>query len=174
MAERCQAHPRSTTLLLNACVALGFLNKEADRYSNSPEALEALIPGKPTYIDDGIKHNEWMYSVWARLEEAVRTNRPVRDLARPPSGADVSGEFSLAMHNVAMRTAPLVAANLDLSGRRQLFDYGGGVGTHSIFLVRRHPGLRAIVFDLPETVERAKGVIERSGLGDRITTRAGD
>ncbi len=174
VAQRCQAHPRSTALLLNACVALGFLLKQDDRYANSPEALESLILGKPTYIGDGIKHDEWMYAVWAHLEEAVRTNQPVRDLGRPPSGADVSREFSLAMHNVAMRTAPLLAATLDLSGRRQLFDCGGGVGTHSIFLLRRHPGLRAIVFDLPETIERAKGVIEQSGLGDRITTRAGD
>jgi len=174
VAQRCQAHPRSTTLLLNACVALGFLRKEGDRYANSAAALEFLITGKPTYIGDGIKHDEWMYAVWTHLEEAVRTNRPVRHLAQPPSGADTRKEFSLAMHNLAMRTGPLLAATLDLSGRRQLFDCGGGVGTHSVFLVQRYAGLQAIVFDLPETIELAKEVIVRFGLGDRISTRAGD
>ena len=174
IAQRCQAHPRSTALLLNACVALGFLRKEGERYANSPEALESLIPGKPTYIGDGIKHDEWLYAVWTHLEEAVRTNRPVRHLAQPPSGAETSKEFSLAMHNIAMRTGPFLAAALDLSGRRQLFDCGGGVGTQSIFLVQRYPGLRAIVFDLPDTIQMAKAVIQQFGLGDRITTRAGD
>ncbi|NIU63509.1 MAG: SAM-dependent methyltransferase, partial [Pseudomonas stutzeri] len=71
VAQRCQAQLRSTALLLNACVALGFLRKEDDRYANSPEALESLIPGKPTYIGDRIKHDEWLYAVWAHLERAV-------------------------------------------------------------------------------------------------------
>jgi len=174
VAQRCQAHPRSTALLLNACVAVGFLFKEGDRYRNSPEALEALIPGKATYFGDAIKHDEWLSHVWTYLEEAVRTNQPVRDRAIPPAGADTWREFSLAMHDRAMRTGPFLAETLDLSGRRQLFDCGGGVGTHSIFLVRRYPGLRAIVFDLPETIRLAKEVIAEFGLADRITTRAGD
>jgi hypothetical protein len=164
VARNCRAHPRSTALLLNACVALGFLRKDGDRYANSPEALETLIPGKPTYIGDRIKHDEWLYAVWTHLEQAVRTNRSVRHLAQPPSGAQTWKEFSLAMHNLAMRTGPLLAATLDLSGRRQLLDCGGGVGTHAMFLVQRYPGLRAIVFDLPETIELAREVIERSGL----------
>jgi predicted O-methyltransferase YrrM len=174
VARRCQAHPHSTALLLNACVALGFLRRKGDRYTNSPEALESLIPGKPTYIGDRIKHDEWLYAIWTHLEEAVRTNRAVRQLAQPPAGAETWKEFSLAMHNLAMHTGPLLAAALDLSDRRQLLDCGGGVGTHSMFLVRRYPGLRAIVFDLPETIEVAKEVIERSGLADRITARGGN
>jgi predicted O-methyltransferase YrrM len=174
VGQRCQAHPRSTALLLNACVALGFLRKDGDRYANSPEALECLIPGKPTYIGDRIKHDEWLYSVWSHLERAVRTNRPVRHLAEPPAGADTSRDFSLAMHNLAMRTGPLLAATLDLSGRHQLLDCGGGVGTHSIFLVQRYPGLRATVLDLPDAIGLAKEMIERFGLADRITARVGN
>ena len=174
VGHRCRTHPHSTTLLLNACVALGFLRKQGDRYANSPEALQSLIPGKPTYIGDRIKHDEWLYAVWTHLERAVRTNRSVRHMAQPPPGAETWKEFSLAMHNLAMRTGPLLAATLDLSGRCQLLDCGGGVGTHSIFLVQRYPGLRAIVLDLPETAELAKEIIDRFGLADRITPRGGN
>ena len=174
VAQRCQAHPRSTALLLNACVAVGFLFKESDRYRNTPEALEALIPGKPTYLGDAIKHDEWLSHVWTYLEEAVRTNQPVRHRATPPAGADTWREFSLAMHERAMRTGPFLAETLDLSGRRQLLDCGGGAGTHSIFLTQRYPGLQAIVFDLPETVKLTEEVIAKLGLADRISTRAGD
>src|SRR4030067_800087 len=77
VAQRCDAHPRSTALLLNACVALGFLEKQGDRYANAPAALEALIPGKPPSLGDAIKPHEWLWNVWTHLEEAVRTNRPV-------------------------------------------------------------------------------------------------
>jgi len=173
VAQRCQAHPRSIALLLNACVALGFLLKQGERYANTPAAQEALIPGRPTYLGDAIKHHEWLWSAWTHLEEAVRTNRAVRHRAEPPAGADWR-EFSLAMHNRAMRSGPLVAESLDLSDKRQLLDCGGGVGTHSIFLARRYPRLRAIVFDLPETIGLAEQVIAEFGLTDRVTTRAGN
>lgn len=174
VAQRCRAHPRSTALLLNACVALGFLRKEGDRYANAPEAVETLIPGKPTYLGDAIKHDEWLWNVWTHLEEAVRTNRPVRQHAQPPAGPEPWQEFSLAMHNWGMRSAPVLAESLDLSERRQLLDCGGGLGTYSIFLARRYPRLRAIVFDLPETIELAEEVIAEFGLADRIATRAGN
>src|SRR4030042_1141183 len=113
VAQLCQAHLRSTALLLNACVALGFLRKEGDRYCNSPEAAEALIPGKATYVGDAIKHDEWLWHVWSHLDEAVRTNGPVNQLASLPAGADILREFSLAMHERAMRTGPFLAEALD-------------------------------------------------------------
>jgi cyclopropane fatty-acyl-phospholipid synthase-like methyltransferase len=73
-----------------------------------------------------------------------------------------------------MRSGSLLAESLDLSDKRQLLDCGGGVGTYSIFLARRYPHLRAIVFDLPETVRLAEEVIAEFGLTDRIATRAGN
>ena len=38
IAAWCGTHPRSTRLLLNACVALGVMEKEGDFYRNSAEA----------------------------------------------------------------------------------------------------------------------------------------
>jgi predicted O-methyltransferase YrrM len=172
IAQGCDAHHRSMALLLNACVALGFLEKQGDRYANTPAALDALLPGRPAYMGDAIKHQEWLWNVWTHLEEAVRTNKPVRDLAQPPPGADWR-EFSLAMHNRAMRNGPLLAEALDLSDKRRLLDCGGGVGTYSIFLARRYPRLRAVVFDLPETTKLAEEIIAEFGMADRVTTRAG-
>jgi ribosomal protein RSM22 (predicted rRNA methylase) len=78
------------------------------------------------------------------------------------------------MYDGAKVGAPLVAEVLNLTGRKQLFDVGGGPGTYSIALVKRYSGLRAIVFDLPQTVEIAKEIIAASSVAERITTRAGD
>ena len=55
---RCHTHPRSTEMLLNACAALGILEKEGNLFRNSPEALESLVRGKPAYIGDAIAHQE--------------------------------------------------------------------------------------------------------------------
>ena len=174
VAAHCKCHPSSTERLLNACAALGILEKEGFLYRNSPEALESLVRGKPSYIGDAIAHQEDLWEPWGKLHEAVRTNRAVAGSHNASRGPDVHHNFIMAMHNGAMSNAPLLAEALDLSGRHQLFDAGGGPGTYSIFLVKRYPGLRAIVFDLPQTIAIAQEIIIQFGVADRVTTRAGD
>jgi SAM-dependent methyltransferase len=174
VARACGTHPRSTGLLLNACVALGFLEKQGHRYGNSPEARQLLVRGRPAYLGDAINHADRLWLAWAGLPEAVRTNRRVGVSASVSRDRGVHRDFILAMHTRALRNGEALAEHLDLRGRRQLFDAGGGPGTYSIFLVRRNPGLRAIVFDLPATIEIAREVVGASGVEDRISLREGD
>jgi hypothetical protein len=58
-------------------------------------------------------------------------------------------------------------AELDWRGDELVVDVGGGNGSLLVELVKRRPGLRGIVFDLPET-NRAE-----AALGDRIEFVAG-
>ena len=174
IARRCGTHPRSTKLLLNACVALGFLRYQNNRYANTPEGLQLLVRGKPTYIGDGINHSDWLWRTWGRLAEAVRTNKPVIAPADPGEGPGIHRDFILAMHDRAMHAGEALAEALDLTGHRQLFDAGGGPGTYSCFLARKYPDLRCIVFDLPPAVPIAEETIASFGLRDRVVTRAGD
>lgn len=174
IARRCGTHPRSTKLLLNACVALGFLRKEGNRYGNTAEGLELLVRGKPTYMGDRLNHSDWLWRTWGRLTEAVRTNRPVVAPTDAGEGPTIHRDFILAMHNRAMPTGEALAEALDLSGRRQLFDAGGGPGTYSCFLARKHPRLRCTVFDLPPAIPIAQEVIASFGLQDRVVTREGN
>jgi O-methyltransferase/methyltransferase family protein len=53
-------------------------------------------------------------------------------------------------------------AGVDWRGDETVVDVGGGNGTLLVELLRRRPGLRGIVFDLPETVR------DEAALGDRI------
>jgi hypothetical protein len=54
-------------------------------------------------------------------------------------------------------------ALLDWRGDETVVDVGGGSGALLAGLLKLHPGLRGIVFDLPETVRN------ESALGERIT-----
>lgn len=59
-------------------------------------------------------------------------------------------------------------AGVDWRGDETVIDVGGGNGSLLVELLRRHPGLRGIVFDLPETTR------DEASLGDRCTFVAGD
>jgi len=174
VALKCGTHPRSTRMLLNACVALGAMEKKGAVYSNTAEAREKLVRGKPTSIADGIAHQDDLWPAWGKLHEAVKNNRGVSERWNLIEEPKVHRNFILAMHDGAMVGAPLVAETLDLKGKRQLFDAGGGPGTYSIYLVKKNPGLKAIIFDLPQTVEIAKEIIAQFGMSGTISTRAGN
>jgi len=174
VAAKCDTQPRPTRTLLNACVALGFMEKKGDLYSNTAEAKILLVRGKPTSITDGIAHQDDLWASWGKLPEAVKTNRAASERWSLVEEPKVHRNFIMAMHDGAVVGAPIVADTLDLTGRKQLFDAGGGPGTYSIFLVKKNPGLKAIVFDLPQTIEIAKEVIAKYGVSDRISTQPGN
>jgi hypothetical protein len=58
-------------------------------------------------------------------------------------------------------------ASLDWRGDETVVDVGGGNGSLLVGLLRRHPGLRGIVFDLPETTR------DEASLGERCSFVAG-
>ena len=74
--------------------------------------------------------------------------------------------FDRAMVQGTERRVDLLAA-LEWRGDETVVDVGGGNGTLLAELLRRHPGLRGIVFDLPETVR------DEAALGERCTFVAG-
>jgi SAM-dependent methyltransferase len=59
-------------------------------------------------------------------------------------------------------------------GARDMLDIGGSHGYFSVALCRRHPGLRAVVLDLPQAVEQAAPILAREGMGERVVHRPGD
>jgi trans-aconitate methyltransferase len=56
----------------------------------------------------------------------------------------------------------------DLSDVRRLVDVGGGHGHLVSTIVRRYPGMSAVVFDQPHVVAGAEAVLAEAGVGDRV------
>lgn len=175
IARRCGTHPRSTAMLLNACASLGLLRKGAGSFENSPVAERFLVPGKPTSLAYYLGLMEDGYEKWRNLAKSVAENRrassPERDSGRDP---DWNRRFTMAMHQGARSIARQVARSLELPGRRRLVDVGGGPGTFAIELVRRNPGLEALVFDLPGVLEITKEIVAATKLKGRIHLQPGD
>lgn len=175
IAQACGVDTRAMEMLLNACVAKRLLVKEAGVFRNSATAKLFLVRGSRAFLGDALKYTEDLYPVWAKLEESIRTHKSVLP-AEVYTGDDVekTRNFVLAMHNRALGIAMGVVANLNLEGRRQMLDVGGGPGTYSILLAQKTPGLRASVFDLPGVVAIAKDIIAGYNLSDRVGVLAGD
>ncbi len=165
--------PRATAMLLNALAAMDLLVKEGEAFYNAEETRRFLVRSSPDYVGYIIRHHHHLVAGWNRLDEAVRTGRPVRAGASFED-PDVRRNFLMGMFNLASMLAPQVARRVDLTGRRRLLDLGGGPGTYAVHFCRRYESLEAVVFDRPETRPFAEKIISRFGLEERILFEGGD
>jgi len=167
--------PRGLRLLLDACVAVGLLEKAGDGYANTPAANLALVSGAPHDLTRAVRYNRDVYPAWGKLAELVRTGRPVEAPAiHLGDDAERTRRFVLAMHGRALGIGRTVVPMLDLSGCRSLLDLAGGPGTYAVLLAQAHPELRCVTVDLPAVSAVAAELVRESGVADRVTCRAGD
>ena len=171
--------------LLTFLCSLGVVERRVrGRFANAAEAGEKLVPGKPGYVGGMFRHlREELYPAWGRLGEALRVARgdregapdrelPTEDLFSDP---EALRGFMEGMHAITRPAARELAERAgELEGLRTLVDVGGASGALVLEMARRHPGLEAIVFDLPPVRELAEERFRTSGFGDRLRFQPGD
>jgi cyclopropane fatty-acyl-phospholipid synthase-like methyltransferase len=122
-----------------------------------------------------MRYSDQLYDTWGRLEQALRSGQPALPaqsyLGDDPERTRV---FVHSMHGRAMGIARALVEVVNLAGRRQMLDVGGGPGTYSILLTQRYPGLRSEVLELPGVAAVAREIVAAAGAGDRVVLRDGD
>ena len=176
MAVALQLDPHGLRLLLDACAAIGLLEKGDDaQYRNAPDTEAFLVPDKRGDLSQAIRYNRDVYDAWGQLAELARTGKPVeRPALHLGDDPNRTRDFVLAMHGRALAMAPLIVPSLDLNGRKRLLDVGGGPGTFTVKAVQANPGLHGTVLDLPEVAAIANDLIAQQGMSDRVKTLPGD
>ncbi len=189
LAARLDCCAPSLAQLLDACVALGLLEKKLPEpgsavYANAAVSGRYLTRSSPdSLVGYALYSDSALYALWGRLEDAVRegSNRWQQVFGgRDNFFSNVYGteagsrEFISGMHGFGQLSSPAVVAAVDLSGYRKLVDVGGASGHLAIEACRRHPDLRAAVFDLPPVCEVAREAIAAAGLTGRIEVCPGD
>jgi predicted O-methyltransferase YrrM len=173
VARTAKADIRAMDRLLCALTALGLVRKRGRFYSNAPLAARHLVAGRPGFVGS-LGHMASLWQTWSTLTGAVRAGRSVLKDAMPARGKEFFVPFIAAMHERSTRQGPSLARLLPLAKVRRLLDVGGGSGAYSIAFARARPGLRAVVFDLPQVAPLTRGYIRQAGLADRIEARTGD
>ena len=175
LARRLGSEPRPLRALLEACLATELLERDGDRYRNSPAAARYLVRQARGYVGD-----YYLRQIAATLYPQVPAARAV--VRGEAGGATYASflddpvraeEFIRGQHAGSSGPAYLLAKTHDLARFSRLLDLGGGSGAFAIEMVRRH-GLSAIVVDHPAVVAVARQIVAEAGLADRIGCVAGD
>ncbi|XP_068778427.1 probable bifunctional dTTP/UTP pyrophosphatase/methyltransferase protein isoform X2 [Struthio camelus] len=155
-----------TERLLDACAALGLLEKTPQGYSNTDAASIYLTSdGKYSLHGYIIHSNDHLWPLFTNLESAVKEGtrqnhrafgKKTEDLFKDYyQSQEVKQRFMAAMHSIAHLTARDVATAFDLSQFKSACDLGGCTGALAYELVQIYPNLKVTVFDLPEVIANA-------------------
>ena len=166
--------------LLEACGALGLLEKKGDEWVNTPVADEYLRKDSPRTLTGYIEYsNMALYPMWGHLEDAVRDGGHRWKQTFGYEGGIFSSffksdeardRFLIGMHGFGQLSSPAVARAFDLSGFKRMVDLGGASGHLAMAAVEVHPSLEATVFDLPQAIEFARRFV----AGTKVELIAGD
>ena len=183
LARTTGTHAPSLRRVLRLLASVGLFEELEDgRFALLPmgELLRADAPGSmkssvTLFAGTAIQDS------WKELEFCVRTGQPAFKKDDPNADAfdtfardpAAGANFDKAMATFAPQTASAVAAAYDFTQFGTLADLGGGNGAILIGILRATPGLRGIVFDLPQVAERAKANLDAAGLSDRCQVVGG-
>ncbi len=157
LAMELHTDKRATEMLLDALTGLGLLKKRAGVYRNSSISDRFLVNGSPYYQGDILGHADILWKNWSGFDEVLRTGMP-------HNVAHEQGSFIKGMHNIATLKVGHVLKEIRLNGVKRALDLGGGPGTYAIGMARK--GISVTLFDVPETIEIAKEIIEKSCAKD--------
>jgi O-methyltransferase domain/Dimerisation domain len=181
MSAAAGAHSGALRRLLHALAGFGiFAEDEAGRFELTPMA---------SLLQEGVPDSMSAFALWSGgisyrafggLEYSVRTGEPAFENL---FGTDF---FNYLAENLeagalfddlmAWSTEPVAVAvaEYDFTGMRTVVDLGGGRGDLLAAVLRAQPGLRGLLVDRLNVIERAQRLLEANGLATRCATLAAD
>ncbi len=158
---------------------LSFTGKDSFRLTGLGKALKSGVPGSArpavlTLIGDMLK------PAWTEFDHGLLTGDTGFEKAHGQSLFAYLGEnpgmaslFSETMVGFHGREPPAVAAAYDFSGIGSVVDVGGATGNLISHVVKRHPHLQGVLYDLPHVVVDAPPLLEAHGVADRVSIEGG-
>ena len=182
LRDRLQLHDRAARDFFDTLVALGFVKRDGDRYSNSQETDLFLDRNKPSYIGGILEMaNHRLYPFWGHLTEALRTGEPQNEVKGGGPGlfdalyADPAllKQFLAAMSGLSRGANIAIARQFPWKGYRTYVDVGTAQGDLAVQIALANPHLRGIGFDLPQVEPIFTEYVRANGVADRVTFSVG-
>ncbi len=172
LAARTGLTPRAARISADAMVALGLLEGDGGLYRNGPAAAQYLAGVTPADLRPLLRlWDQISYPTWEALAEALGSGPPREVFELDDAQQQI---VSAGIEAILAGPAHALPEIVDFGAHRRLLDVGGGTGSWTIAVARRHPQLQATVLDLPVVAEMARARVADSGLADRIDVVAAD
>jgi SAM-dependent methyltransferase len=173
------ASARGLAAIADALVGFGLLVRDdAERYALTPESDAFLVSHHPAFVGGIFRHiSTQLLPNWLHLNEVVGSGRPAQSVNSAEEGVAFFAQFVEDIFPMSYPSARVLAEALTLAQARgpvSVLDLAAGSGVWGITLAQSSPHVTVRAVDWAGVLPVTQRIAERLGLGDRLTTVAGD
>lgn len=168
-------HENNTKIMLDALVAIGYLQKQGDAYKNTEFSNQYLTRSSADFVGGFMMH-------YTQLNDFERTNIP--KLVQNGPGKEQTQEIDFSYMEEAMkkiqtgyRQKEIVSLLKELpeyGTAKKLLDIGCGPGLMGIAAALNKPDLECVLFDQEYAGSLMRECIVNAGVETRVTAITGD
>jgi 2-polyprenyl-3-methyl-5-hydroxy-6-metoxy-1,4-benzoquinol methylase len=177
IAARCGASERGTRILCDFLTVAGFLTKQGNNYSLTPDSATFLDKRSPAYMGTVSEFilSDHIKDKFDRLTDAVRKGGSVAEDEAFQPDHPMWVKFARAMQPMMAMPAQLMAQLVDAKHDRPLriLDIAAGHGLFGLAFAKQNPQVEVTAVDWPKVVEVAKENAQAAGVADRYRTKPG-
>ncbi len=180
LAMATDAHESSLHRLLRGMVVWGLAIEEPDGRFTAAPLGDAFRADRPGLRNMALMIKDDVYRAWGDLLHTVRTGETAYIHVFGESHFDLLGHepelssrFNAAMVETTTRISAAFVASYDFAGAGTVVDVGGGSGALLAAVLKAHPAMRGILFDLAHGLEGAGRVLDAAGVAERATLVTG-
>jgi 2-polyprenyl-3-methyl-5-hydroxy-6-metoxy-1,4-benzoquinol methylase len=167
LTSELNADKRAMYIVLEALCDMGYVEKKKDKYIIAKRVRPMFIKGGDEYVGGYLPHFMNKIKAWLELPLIIKGEKPGR---KKPENIGVF------MNAMASRPDAIVEKVVDeclkrKKDARNVIDLGGGPGKYSRAFVNR--GLKAVLFDMPETIDHVSKEFRLSGIKE-LRIKKGD
>ena len=176
------SNKRSSLDFFDCLVSMGMLDLISDGYINTPETDFYLDKNKPSYIGGLLEmYNDRLYKYWDDFTIALKTGEPQNEaksgenffsaLYRDPRKLS---QFMNAMSGISLIPAKVAAERFPWENHNKVADIGCAQGVFLAEILKAHPHLNGIGFDLKPVQPIFENHIRVQELEDSLIFQSGD
>jgi hypothetical protein len=183
VARAVGADPLATFRLMRMLASIGVFTMDGDgRFGLTPlgDTLRSGVPGSvKDFAAAETAYGHW--EPWGRMADVVKTGK---SQTKDALGTELwdwysqnpheAAYFTAAMGNLSAGVAGEVTRVYDFSRHKRVADIGGAHGILLGAILRAHPKLHGILFDLPHVTASATQSLEAQGVAERAVVVGGD
>jgi len=178
IAQKTGAAERGVRILCDFLTINGMLSKDQGAYSLTPDSELFLNRKSQAYLGDCIHFltNPKSKLAFDHLTESVRRGSCALDYDTVSHEDSVWIDFARSMMAMMFPMAQATASLLRLSDEKgtKVLDIAASHGIFGISVAKRHPRAHVVALDWPSVLELTKENATKFGVGDRVSTIAGD
>ena len=181
LAQRTSCHAPSLLRLLRALASVGIVvQAEDERFALTAMGTLLIADARGSLAAWAEFCGTYSWTAWGQLSGCVRSGQSVRKRAGHADGFErletdhaAAALFNRAMVSLTASVAASIVDAVDFAGTQRIVDVGGGFGELLGAVLRAHPSMHGVLFDMAHATQAAGVVLREAGIAERCDVVTG-